>query len=79
MNYSFRDLECLIAVAGELSFTRAAARLRHAQPPLSRHIRSLEEKIGAENFLREPRKVSLTPAGTIFHEEPAPAAAGKSR
>jgi DNA-binding transcriptional LysR family regulator len=29
----------------------------------------LEEKIGADLFLREPRKVSLTPAGTIFYEE----------
>lgn len=69
MNYSFRELECFIAVAEELSFTRAAARLRLAQPPLSRHIRMLEEKIGAELFLREPRKVSLTPAGAIFYEE----------
>lgn len=69
MDYSFRELECFIAVAEELSFTRAAERLRLAQPPLSRHIRALEEKIGAALFLREPRKVSLTPAGTIFYEE----------
>ncbi|RYD17195.1 MAG: LysR family transcriptional regulator, partial [Verrucomicrobiaceae bacterium] len=69
MEYSLRELECFIAVAEELSFTRAAARLRLAQPPLSRHIRALEEKIGADLFLREPRKVSLTPAGTIFYEE----------
>jgi DNA-binding transcriptional LysR family regulator len=69
MDYSLREIECFIAVAEELSFTRAAARLHLAQPPLSRHIRVLEEKVGAELFLREPRKVSLTPAGTIFYEE----------
>ena len=69
MDYSLRELECFIAVAEELSFTRAAERLHLAQPPLSRHIRALEEKIGAVLFLREPRKVSLTPAGTIFYEE----------
>lgn len=69
MDYSLRELECFIAVAEELSFTRAALRLRLAQPPLSRHIRALEEKIGADLFLREPRKVSLTPAGMVFYEE----------
>jgi DNA-binding transcriptional LysR family regulator len=69
MNYSFRELECFIAVAEELSFTRAAERLHLAQPPLSRHIRTLEEKVGAELFLRRPRKISLTPAGMIFYEE----------
>lgn len=69
MEYSLRELECFIAVAEELSFTRAAERLHLAQPPLSRHIRALEEKIGAALFLREPRNVSLTPAGTLFYEE----------
>lgn len=69
MQYSLREIECFIAVAEELSFTRAAERLHLAQPPLSRHIRTLEEKIGAALFLREPRRVSLTPAGVIFYEE----------
>jgi len=69
MDYSFRELECFIAVAEELSFTRAAKRLNLAQPPLSRHIRALEEKINATLFIREPRNVSLTSAGSIFYEE----------
>ncbi len=69
MDYSLRELECFIAVAEELSFTRAARRLHLAQPPLSRHIRTLEEKIGAALFIREPRRISLTPAGNVFYEE----------
>lgn len=69
MDYSIRELECFLAVAEELSFTRAAKRLHLAQPPLSRHIRTLEDKIGAPLFLREPRRVSLTSAGSLFYEE----------
>ncbi|MFT3991371.1 MAG: LysR substrate-binding domain-containing protein [Luteolibacter sp.] len=69
MDYSIRELECFLAVAEELSFTRAAKRLNLAQPPLSRHIKTLEEKIGAVLFLREPRRVSLTASGTLFYEE----------
>lgn len=69
MTFTLRELECFAAVAEELSFTRAARRLHLAQPPLSRHIRALEEKIGAPLFLRQTRMVSLTPAGRAFHEE----------
>ncbi|BCU77631.1 LysR substrate-binding domain-containing protein [Luteolibacter sp. LG18] len=69
MDYSFRELECFLAVAEELSFTRAARRLNLAQPPLSRHVRILEEKLGAALFERGPRGVSLTPAGHLFYEE----------
>lgn len=69
MDYSFRELECFIAVAEELSFTRAARRLHLAQPPLSRHIRTLEDRIGGPLFVREPRRVSLTLAGRLFYEE----------
>jgi len=58
-----------MAVAEELSFTRAASKLRLAQPPLSRHVRTLEEKIGAMLFDRQPRGVLLTAAGQLFYEE----------
>lgn len=67
--YSLRELECFLAVAEEMSFTRAAARLRLAQPPLSRHIRALEEKLGVALFERNQRRVALTPAGHAFRAE----------
>ena len=69
MDYSLRELECFIAVAEELSFTRAAEKLHLAQPPLSRHVRALEEKLGTPLFTRADRKVALTPAGALFYEE----------
>jgi len=69
MDYTLRELECFTAVAEELSFTRGARRLHLAQPPLSRHIRALEEKVGARLFLREARVVTFTPAGRMFFEE----------
>lgn len=69
MDYSLRELECFTAVAEELSFTRAARRLHLAQPPLSRHIRVLEEKMGVRLFERDQRGVSLTTAGGLFYEE----------
>src|SRR2546421_2974993 len=69
IEYSMRELESFVAVAEELSFTRAAARLRLAQPPLSRHIRTLEERLGVRLFERTNRLVTLTPAGRVFHAE----------
>lgn len=69
MDYSLRELECFTAVAEELSFTRAAHKLHLAQPPLSRHVRSLEEKLGTPLFTRADRKVTLTAAGALFYEE----------
>ncbi len=67
--FTIRELECFQMVADELSFTRAADRLRLAQPPLSRHIRNLEEKLGLELFDRTKRQVSLTRAGEAFRVE----------
>lgn len=60
------ELECFAAVAEEASFSRAAGRLNLTQPPLSRHIRSLEEKLGTRLFDRNTRSVALTSAGVLF-------------
>ena len=65
------ELECFVAVAEESNFSKAARRLNLTQPPLSRHIRSLEGKLGSRLFDRNTRSVALTPAGEMFLRDAA--------
>ncbi len=58
-----RLLRAFLAVADELHFTRAAARLYLAQQALSRDVRRLERELGAQLFVRSTRSVVLTPEG----------------
>ncbi|MEV5242403.1 LysR family transcriptional regulator [Streptomyces cinnamoneus] len=84
-----RLLRAFAAVAEELHFTRAATRLYVAQQALSRDIRRLEQRLGAELFVRTTRKVTLTAEGARLlpyvrrvlaaHDELAAACAGSDR
>jgi DNA-binding transcriptional LysR family regulator len=66
-----RHLRYFQAVAEELSFSKAARRLRVAQPALSRAVKELEENLGVALLARTRRSVSLLPAGAVLLRESA--------
>jgi DNA-binding transcriptional LysR family regulator len=66
-----RHLRYFQAVAEELSYSRAAERLRIAQPALSRAVQELEAELGGPVLDRNRRRVSLTPAGLVLLRETA--------
>ncbi|MCG8543104.1 MAG: LysR substrate-binding domain-containing protein [Alphaproteobacteria bacterium] len=62
------QLQRFVAVAEELSFRKAAARLRVSQPSLSESIRQLEEELDTQLLMRSRQSVEITKSGLIFLE-----------
>ena len=64
-----RVLNYFVATAQELNMTRAAQKLLVSHPALSRQIADLEDELGVKLFNRQPRHLTLTPAGQYLYEQ----------
>ena len=69
MDLELRLVRYFVAVADDLHFGRAAARLYVSQPALSKQIRKLEDQLGEPLFVRDSRHVSLTARGEQFLDD----------
>src|SRR5918994_2212849 len=61
------QMEVLVTVAQEQSFSRAARKLHRTQPAVSQAIRGLEGEIGEPLFDRSSKDGTLTAAGRVLH------------
>ena len=69
MTVTLQRLRYFVAVAEELSFTRAATRVRVSQPSLSEQVRQLEQSLGVTLLHRTTRRIQLTDAGRAYLED----------
>ena len=60
------QLECFLAVAELLNFSKASQALKLTQPAVSHQIQTLEEELGVKLFIRTSRNVELTQEGILF-------------
>jgi DNA-binding transcriptional LysR family regulator len=78
---SLRQMEYLVAVVEDGSFTRAAERLFVSQPALSHQVKALEQSVGGQLLERRQQSIGLTPMGRAFlpHATAAVRAADEAR
>jgi DNA-binding transcriptional LysR family regulator len=69
LSMELRHLRYFQAVAEELNYSRAAIRLRVAQPALSRAVQEIEAELGVQVLARNKHQVRLTPAGEVLLRE----------
>ena len=66
-NITIQQMESLIRLAEERSFSRAAKKMYLTQPSLTKHIKNLEESVNAMVVNRKNTGISLTPEGKILY------------
>ncbi|HSD95327.1 MAG TPA: selenium metabolism-associated LysR family transcriptional regulator [Syntrophales bacterium] len=67
-NLTMQQLEALIHLVEERSFSRAARKMHLTQPSLTKHVRNVEEALGAKIVDRSSRSLALTPEGRVLHD-----------
>src|SRR5512145_382415 len=67
-NITLQQMEALIFLVEERSFSRAAKRMLLTQPALTKNIRNIEDCLGVKVVHRSNAGVSLTPEGKIFYD-----------
>lgn len=65
---TMQQIETLIMLMEEGSFSRAARKMSLTQPAITKHIRNLEEALGSKVANRSNMGISLTPEGQVFYE-----------
>lgn len=65
---TLKQLEYFLAIAESGNITKAAARLNISQPPLSLQLKTLEDELGVELFVREKKKLFITSQGQMLEE-----------
>jgi len=65
---TIQQLEALVHLVDERSFSRAARKMHLTQPSLTKHIRNIEEALGSKVVNRSSRSLSLTPEGKILYD-----------
>jgi len=64
---TLQQMEALVHLVEERSFSKAAGKMTLTQPSLSKHIKNLEELAGTTLINRTGSGISLTPEGTVLY------------